>query len=167
MNVELLERVKRHILAEPRRVRMEAWAVSERMSEDDKAKARYSILEELYAEEHGVDDEETSYLGFSELLDFPECGTVACIAGWGKVLSQPDPATALSDKDFLHKLFNLSAIEAAELFGLDYNGANRLFHVCNWPDEFESDYEHADTPEERAQAVADRIDHFIKTKGAE
>lgn len=167
LNVELLEKVKAHVLEEPRRVRMEAWGISLHMSEAEKDRARYDVLEDLFVLENDADYEDAETRGFAELIDFPECGTVACIAGWGKILSQPDPAAAMRDPDFLRKLSALPAYESEALFGVTHQQADRLFFVARWPRKFERRYEGARSATVRARVVADRIDHFIKTNGAE
>lgn len=66
MNVELLQRVKEHILEEPLRLRMEDWVLTKQMVEDDP---------------------ETYYLGDNKNFVFPACNTVGCISGWASLLS--------------------------------------------------------------------------------
>lgn len=91
-----------------------------------------------------------------------ECGTTACIAGFAVILrdgkARPSEAVAL---------------RAAKLLSLDYDswdfGCNgtRLFHVQHWPSKFYHRYSKAKRNLTRARIAAERIEHFIKTKGAE
>lgn len=76
------------------------------------------------------------------------CGTVHCIAGWAQILS-PD-RDCKQDAEY----------DAKRLLGLELDEADRLFFAYNWPRGFGGDRATA------AQAAA-RIEHFIKTKGAE
>ena len=63
LNVKLLRKIKRHILAKPRRLHMSWWAVHK-------------------------DEEGSTYNGDSGRREkFEECGTAACIAGWACILS--------------------------------------------------------------------------------
>ena len=90
----------------------------------------------------------------------PLCGTVGCIAGWTVELGKGHRAKA-------------SITAAAKLLRLTDEQANRLFFFafhCSrsyWPANFEAAYDTATTDEARAQITSDRIDHFIRTKGAE
>ena len=167
MNVELLEKVKAHILEEPKRIRMEAWVFSEHFTEDDKAFARSFLMEEIYSKEHNVDRLLAALQPFSNLLDFPACGTVACIAGWGKILEQTDPESALRNPVFLSDLACLSEFENAARFGLEMRQALRLFYVRHWPVAYSLKYARAKTSDARAHITANRIDHFIATNGEE
>lgn len=97
----------------------------------------------------------------------PSCGTVACIAGWAMVLSSPrrksfkkTANTVIDEQSFLGM-----EIDAQEKLGITDSQAQRLFYTDNWPMKFWQAYEVASGPVEQAQAAADRIDHFIKTKG--
>jgi len=83
------------------------------------------------------------------------CGTQACIGGWTCILGQKlsIPLIAKEDKSVLRKI-NRSI--ARKLLGLTPKEAQRLFFL--WPGQF--------NPYDQSDAVA-RIDHFIKTKGAE
>lgn len=53
------------------------------------------------------------------------------------------------------------------LLGLTSDQAERLFYETNWPDKYYMQYETAKTSRGRARAAANRIDHFIQTKGEE
>ena len=71
---------------------------------------------------------------------FPECGTIACIGGWAEY--------------FEHN----SQIR-------EWGG--KLISASLWPDKFYTRYAKAKTARTRAKIAAERIDHFIATKGAE
>jgi hypothetical protein len=96
------------------------------------------------------------------MISRDECGTTACIAGWAVLLSPLDPG-----------FIGDYASKATLLLGLDDEQAIRLFDViedgycCGWPDKYVRAYLRAKTPRGRARAAMRRIDHFIKTKGAE
>lgn len=92
----------------------------------------------------------------------PPCGTMACIGGW---------ATALSGKE---RDSYLGWDVAMRLLGLTREQADRLFDTVEkgtdlnkWPKKFVTAYLKAKTPRDRARVAVRRIDHFIKTKGAE
>lgn len=95
----------------------------------------------------------------AELIGQPEklaaCGATACIAGWAVVLS-PEA----EEDGYIRNL-------ASKLLGLTYGQSDNLFFVSGWPRQFGELYHDTRTPQERAQVVAERIDHFIATEGAE
>jgi hypothetical protein len=126
MNVELLRRIQKHILAEPKRLDMGNFIV--RKSD-----------------------------GLGSLVRFPKCGTVGCIAGW---------AVTLSTKEKL----NYKRIEdrARQLLGITQTQGNKLFFDGNWPPQLADRLCQA-RPQTKAHAriTAERIDLFVKTKGAE
>lgn len=171
MNEPLLRQIQRHVLDEPRRVRMEAWGISLHMAEDDKEDARQDVLMSLYERDTkratGQMPFDAEDKDFAELVPFPTCGTIACVAGWGKILTQPDPEAAMRDPKFLHELSMLSLEDAAQLFGVTWNAAERLCYLSEWPSDFKHHYIAAANEDRRARIVADRIEHFLKTNGAE
>ncbi len=93
--------------------------------------------------------------------DTVPCGTVGCIQGWGVALQ-----TGLRGWDLVAYFYNPEAYDDA--FDLTPGQQNRLFYEHEWPyaywDKLRS--YRRQTPE-YAQVVADRIDHFIATKGEE
>jgi len=138
MNTKLLLRVKRAILRHPKQFDMSRWFF---------------------------------YVG----ADVPRCGTTACIAGWALTLD--GKTTPLKMAKRLYKkltggelreggamggIYN-NDIEsrAAKALGLTEHQARWLFHVHNWPREFQNGVN--PSPELAAQ----RIDHFIATEGRE
>jgi hypothetical protein len=112
---------------------------------------------------------ETNVLGLDRP---PECGMVACLGGWGLVLSKrpegegqfkqigwqaqnstPDPSIPLS-----------IAQQAQRVLGLSDQQANILFYVTGWPEKFGtriSKYRPG-TPA-YARTVNARVNHFLKT----
>jgi len=93
-----------------------------------------------------------------------ECGTVGCIAGW---------VWAKADIENLRKLPQVlswdhrALTSAKRLLDIGSVQANSLFYVANWPSNFERAFNNRVTRQAKARIVADRIDHFIKTKGEE
>jgi hypothetical protein len=132
MNESLLRQVKAHILAEPKRLIMTQYVVKK------------SETERYIPHRTGI----PSVFG---LRSFPECGTVACIAGWGALLTG-------MRLDFEY--------DYASLFGLTQYQASRLFNPRMWPGQFQRGTWDDGTPE-AARAAADRIDFFIETKGTD
>lgn len=100
-------------------------------------------------------------------MNVVHCGSVGCIGGWAIVLDGGvSPAEDLTD-----------AAERLQLAG-DWddvepysdrprkNEISRLFYVEGWPEEFQVAYDAA-RKDERGLVTVARIEHFIKTKGAE
>jgi hypothetical protein len=126
MNIALLEKIKAHILEEPRRINMYLWG---------------KTFPEGY---------DAPYI--------PACRTAGCIAGWACMLSDEEV-----DEETIENRGKI-------LLDLTVEQANRLFFYVFWPARFVNDYLHLEVTErykERAKATVERIDHFIKTGGAE
>jgi hypothetical protein len=103
------------------------------------------------------------------------CGTQFCIAGHILSLSGTVPDDLLRGEDdsrlrsYLRSHFTRAeegvfSGPAAELLDISEGEATSLF--LNWPKRYEDAMRYASAEEKPAVAV-DRIDHFIKTKGAE
>lgn len=138
MNIKLLERVKAHILEEPRRLCM-----SEVLT-----KSNHPI-------DWGYESGFNSMAAASKDLskdEQPPCGTVGCIVGWGSKLS--------------HKT-NQNVYTDSSVFKIEYDAGKRLFYVDEWPRKFRLRYGKCRTAKQRAKVTAERIDHFIKTNGEE
>ena len=90
MNIPLLRRIKKHILAEPKRLKMFSWIVhrSDRMA---------TIT---------TDDGERP---------FAKCGTAACIAGWACLLEGQEPQLSYV-ADEARTLLGLNNAQAEVLF---------------------------------------------------
>jgi len=120
MNVKLLRKVQKHILAEPQRWSF-SWAISSPQA---------------------------------------PCGTRACIGGWTVILGKKiDLSTGLQ-----FTAENNAGV-ASELLGLTDEERNRLFFY--WPEPFLDRSFKYKTQEALAKNAANRIEHFIKTKGRE
>lgn len=99
------------------------------------------------------------------------CGTACCIAGWAKVLDMglktPGEASKiLDDPESGNDRFS----EGTDSLQLSVAEEGRLCYWANWPAEFSEQYYEARSRTDRtamAKAGADRIDHFIATKGRE
>lgn len=136
LNVRLLRRIKRHILAEPKRFQMDASVLV--------AKTQKEWMKEI------VWANDASKIR-------PPCGTAACIAGWADVLTNGIP------DDFelggvRHRAATALGVDA----GISWT-SHPLFYARNWPEPFASKYSNAKRPSTRAKIAADRIDHLIKT----
>jgi len=137
VNVRLLRKIQKHILEEPKRLRMNYWFI-----DGLTPGARFGGR--------------LGYFDINESAEVPECGTVGCIAGWACVLSGPKPLTG----EWLDG-------RGQEALALTDDQRLRLFNVSNWPQLFIDKYAKAKTPRGRGTATASRIDHFIATKGKE
>lgn len=94
----------------------------------------------------------------------PNCGTAACIAGWTHAIDQNIPPSECEKNKW--KL----TVSAGELLGIDNEQEDRLFFLEYWPERFSATYTRATDKHQwtrRARIAAERIEHFIKTKGAE
>lgn len=98
----------------------------------------------------------TKYLADNNTYSsFAKCGTAACIAGWTCELARKD--VGLSYSETAGKLLNLD----------DEDARYRLFMASRWPNKFAIPFRNAKTAKSRAKIAAERIEHFISTKGAE
>ena len=142
MNVSLLQQIRASILEEPRRLDMDTWV---------------------------------------ERSSSAPCGTISCIAGHAVLIDMLNRA----DKTFRNKMFladNLPLLgeisgKARKLLGLASTQRDKLFFVRYWPDKFREQYsdvmnynmfaEELKKPAraQLAKITAQRINHFIKTKG--
>jgi hypothetical protein len=142
MNVKLLRKIQRHILAEPKRYAQDT--VITRGKAGDIFGVEYEVGRHL----------------------FPECGTVACLGGWAELLSKDQRPRGVSTLEFARKILGLTEDESARLF----SGINEEMYIGigrSWPKQYETAYMNAKTLRGRAHVAVRRIDHFIKTKGAE
>jgi len=98
----------------------------------------------------------------------PPCGTVACLAGNACLMEGLALTPMAEDKSDLELAeHDCISDKAMEILGLDELQQKALFHVDNWPMNFAEEYNSADDCIEGADITARRIEHFIKTKGAE
>lgn len=134
MNVRLLRKIQKHILAEPKRYNQNVTIETDQ--------------DEIRDVNGGV----------------PKCGTMACIGGWAYILSRVRPNLDFTF-DHLGKArreLKITDEQADRLFDSVASGCTNY-----WPKKYADAYLKAKTPAGRARAAARRIDHFIKTKGAE
>jgi hypothetical protein len=144
MNVKLLRKVAKHILEEPRRFRMEFF-------QHKAAPGEALSTQGVYDPTHTV----------------PSCGTVACIAGWAVPLAGMRVGTDMYG-DLLPVACGRDWFAAgSRALALNEEQADRLFLHDEWPSKFYQGYEGAKSAKKRAQVAAERIEHFIKTGGAE
>lgn len=131
INVRLLRRIQRAIMAEPKRLDMGDWLV----------RGQQRI------QQNGLKE--------------PDCGTVGCIAGWAAVLDKTSDPKKFEDAE-------VSWMRADQILGLTHEQGNALFYTDEWPEKF---FDKLDALKEQTRAyarvVCQRIDHFIKTNGAE
>jgi hypothetical protein len=96
------------------------------------------------------------------------CGTTCCIAGWADYLFNGKKAHEARAKAELSNYMVSWEYVAAKALGLDYCQAHTLTYPgSGWPVPFCTAYTRAKTPKQRAKVAARRIEHFIKTGGAE
>lgn len=141
MNVRLLRRIQREMLKEPARVEMKRWAIPAK------------VLLESYPRRKS-----------------PSCGTVGCIAGWGLMLTKGRKKTDYLgiSKVILHRQNSGIQREAEKLLRITKQQGKHLFHQREWPDKFRWKLDKLNEGTAAyARVVCQRIDHFIKTKGAE
>lgn len=98
MNVKLLRRIKRHILAEPKRLRMSTWLAT---------RNDWTVLKGKFIFSH------VSEWGEPGSQPVPKCGTVGCISGWARVLSGDEHGISRAllglDDEQAERLFYVSA----------------------------------------------------------
>lgn len=182
--INLLRKIERHILAEPRRLNMKRWGTVYDLS-------KFAKLKKL------IQGNATYIPGVQEDVakNMPPCGTVGCIAGWTVFLSKPKIVDVLAAKAAdstvdtttqdgeayvrvgQEQLSGDAIYSAQDILGLEPDQAKRLFYFSNmvsnmhgyyhWPLKFEDAYRNAKTPRARAKVTVERIEHFIKTNGAE
>jgi hypothetical protein len=137
LNVGLLRKIQKYIMAEPRRFTMGTYHFRALDASDWKHEFIY-------------------YKDMSKSM--PPCRTAACIAGWAGILS--------ADKKFrdairAHELLRLPKNWLSNGFVHPRN--HPLFFAENWPSQFYKAYNTSKTPRERAKVACDRIDYLIKT----
>lgn len=133
LNVKLLRKVKKHILAEPKRFHMGDWATFWAKSE---RKPKYVPPCRTVA----------CIAGWTVLLAKPLL--------WKRFMAD-------NVKDICQTSINPET-EAATLLGMSRHEASSMFYTSNWPDQFADQYDMANR-EEKAVIAANRIEHFIKT----
>lgn len=120
----------------------------------------------------------------------PPCGTAACLAGSTCIIAgKARPHLSPKYKGFYLSPENGWGETAKELLGLSFAQANRLFRPdehtsylhsgddfpegadklpkSKWPKRYADAYRKATTAAERFKVLKNRVNHFIKTRGAE
>jgi len=64
-------------------------------------------------------------------------------------------------------LWRTHCVAAADALGVDDTQAIRLFLLAHWPDRYRDAFQKSKTLKGRARIAANRIEHFIRTKGEE
>lgn len=111
----------------------------------------------------------------------PACKTQGCIAGWAILLKDrkfwKDLVDIAEESGIAGIAYNLGqspADKGRELLDLTHDESEKLFYInemddegLGWPVKFSKQYRSAKTAAGRARATVNRIEHFIKTDGAE
>lgn len=133
LNVKLLRRIKRHILAQPKRFLMSHSIIKANSQKEWRGNIQWAP--------------EASKIR-------PPCGTAACIAGWAVLLTK---GSAEVDSVRYEAAMALG-VEVEERW-TDHT----LFYAPRWPKPFAAQYESATKPAQRAKIAAARIEWLIKT----
>lgn len=139
LNVKLLRKVKRHILAMPSRFAMNYFV----------ARGKPGVLMTRKYPDGSVNQ---VFLD-GKKRKAPPCGTVGCIAGWAALLTAKDPKRVAD---------NTAETRGRRALGLTRDQASVLFYTYSWPWEMQERYLNAKHPQIRANIAARRIDQFIK-----
>lgn len=165
MNIKLLEKVKAHILEEPRRVNMAYWlALKDTTGVTNAALPTVAWATVMHAAKNRA----------------PACGTVGCIAGWTIIVARKKRAVKALTKagtrypiaqlaaDVLG-LTQLSRYEEESLWSQTQPSQRmRLFLPDRWPEPFRAKLKtHRPGTKAYAKVIAKRIDFFIKTNGTD
>lgn len=97
-----------------------------------------------------------------------ECNTAACILGWANALFPANPRRARAMMKGLDSLGSCRFPHGAARLNLSADEAQRLWADHRWPEPFRSlNTKLKEHGVASAKNAARRIDHFIKTNGAE
>jgi len=145
---KLLLRVKKHILEEPKRLRMAEWMLSK----------EYCANMEPIFQTAGTAWGEPPRRG----IQWPSCGTTGCIAGWMELLANgmPEGDADLMDRMDSAQEFASKVLEFDKQPWGTYTEPG-LFFVSEWPYKFAESYSKAKTQAKRAKIVAAVIDDFL------
>ncbi len=139
--IDLLLRVKAHILEEPRRLSMDTW---------------------FNTNESYIGDINDTYAELCPTYKFAPCGTVACIAGWTVLLHD---GNVKSSRDISIRAAELLGLNYTPARRDDEMFYGTLFYPSQWDEGWYDSYKESETVEQKAIVAADYIDHFIKTRG--
>jgi hypothetical protein len=131
INVRLLREVAKHVVGDPKRLVMDIYLWREKDVPDNRFPAWKP--------------------------QFPECGTIGCIAGWVVTLSRKIKVPYQQVRKQAGFLLRVNSEQACNLF----------FPSC-WPEKFSRQLlKHNPQTKRYAEITAKRIEHFIATNGAE
>jgi hypothetical protein len=153
--IRLLRRVQKRILKEPKQFEMSTGFI-------------------LNGHNAGILFSSTpDYIRHGEI---PNCGTAACVAGWALTLGTGCKKPIQAARKF-HEFRKLKSVwgpiesRARRILSLSKEQSNRLFYADQWPVQFNRDRSLTGfsrlSKRKQAQLAVKRIDHFIKTDGAE
>lgn len=138
MNVKLLQAIKKHILAEPKRLDMGNWGFKRDKANDGPACGTVGCI-----------------AGWAVLLTHPS------------LIGRKEDFTPAKLKKFSNAMGNAEE-DAPGLLKINIGTADRLFYVDRWPEPFRQDYLDAESGGDRkamAKATAARIDSLISMGG--
>lgn len=146
MNVELLEKVARHIEANPDQFNMDWWLNHEHQTSFNKIRKMFGMMVR------------------------ESCTTTGCIAGWAYLLgNDKDRHELLEDylggKSYEYYPEAMFLTDVSKLLGVESPDA--LFYKEYWPPQFKEALYNATTTAEAAAVSAARIRHFVATEGKE
>lgn len=139
--VSILNKVKKHVLEEPKRLNMGDWG---RTSGTD------NCVEFPACRTQGC------IAGWTIFLTKPKI--------WKNML---EGAKSSGHTEYLDSNVHEPSLLAKDILGLDSEQKTRLFYAEGWPQKFDIAYQKTNTYKTRAAITAKRIDHFIATNGAE
>ena len=129
---QLLRKIKKHIMEEPKRFMMGWWIHKK---------------EELKDFPHMLDRDL-----HDKPIVFPKCNTTACIAGWAVLLHDGMEARNLSDIEIHHR--------AVEILGPKVSA--ELFGQYNWPENLCTAFDDAKTKRGKAKIACKAIDYALR-----
>lgn len=96
------------------------------------------------------------------------CGTVACIAGTAVLLTKPDLVQKFIECERIGRDAPSLELAGQKALRLTEIQASTLFMPWNWPKDFYERLERVPSGTKAySEVFCNRIDHFIKTNGAE
>src|SRR6476661_1175813 len=163
LNVKLLRKVQKAILANPTHFDMDFW-----VGREIEVKANCKV-----GTEHKLTVLKEEVKKWKDSEAQAPCGTTACIAGWAVALATKKDMAKLIDKGKGYGIGSYVSLVAPELLASfeseeeeedKYDVIDGLFATGDWPDEFRLAYKEAEGEEDypgMAKAASDRNDAFI------
>lgn len=100
-------------------------------------------------------------------VKIPHCGTAACIVGWAIAMQSKLKPRLACEILSIGGDSRIKSYNESEIFRIDGRSASRLVNFYQWPDKFKKVWIDKEGTRAFARQAVRRIDHFIKTKGAE